>query len=251
MTVSVIIPYCDKDADIKDRCIDSVRASTYKDVDIHAINIGKERSAQRNFGADVAAGKFLLFLDADMIVPPELIGECVDMCDSGVTMTGAFASKPTYDALYIPEVIVGKGFWIKVRNFERQFYDGTFIDCPRFIKKEIWVAFDEELTGVEDWDWSRRLKGLKGMSKSAIYHNEGKFSFWGYLKKKRYYCQWIGLYKKKYPNCPELSLTYRYWKVFWENGKCQVLLKGFGLWLAVMVLRIAVGITYLCTRKKS
>ncbi len=43
---------------------------------------GNERSAQRNYGAKVATGKYLLYLDADMILSPTLIEECVDKLES-------------------------------------------------------------------------------------------------------------------------------------------------------------------------
>ena len=63
------------------------------------------------------------------------------------------------DALYIPERIVGDGFWIKVRDFERSFYVGTVIDAVRFIRKDLFEkigGFDETLIGPEDWDLNRQ-----------------------------------------------------------------------------------------------
>ena len=58
-----------------------------------------------------------------MILSRTLIEECVSSIDSSNT-----------DAFYIPERIVGDGFWIKVRDFERSFYTGTVIDAVRFIQ---------------------------------------------------------------------------------------------------------------------
>ena len=74
-------------------------------------NFGPERSAQRNFGVKKAAGKYILYLDADMILSKEVIRECVEKCE-----------EENLVALYIPEKIIGEGFWIKVRDFERSFY---------------------------------------------------------------------------------------------------------------------------------
>ena len=85
--------------------------------------IGPERSAQRNYGVEKAQGKYILYLDADMRLSPKVIEECVNRCEADPEVTG----------VYIPEIIVGKGFWIKVRRFERSFYDGTVIDAVRFL----------------------------------------------------------------------------------------------------------------------
>ena len=41
-------------------------------------NKGPERSAQRNFGAKQAKGEYYLYLDADMILSPNVISECVE-----------------------------------------------------------------------------------------------------------------------------------------------------------------------------
>ena len=120
-----------------------------------------ERALQRNLGAEISKGKYLLFLDADMFIDEYLIQNCVLLCEK---------HQERYDGLYIREEIVGKGFWIRVRNFERSFYDGTRIDAIRFIKKSHWIPFDHTLTGVEDWDWDRRFKGKKGMANYCLYH---------------------------------------------------------------------------------
>ena len=38
---------------------------------------GPERSAQRNYGAEVASGRYMLYLDADMILSKTVVSECV------------------------------------------------------------------------------------------------------------------------------------------------------------------------------
>ncbi|SVD76714.1 uncharacterized protein METZ01_LOCUS429568, partial [marine metagenome] len=87
--------------------------------------LGPERSAQRNYGVEQAQGKYILYLDADMRLSQKVIEECVNCCEADNGVTG----------IYIPEIIVGEGFWIKVRRFERSFYDGTIIDAVRFVPR--------------------------------------------------------------------------------------------------------------------
>ena len=40
-------------------------------------NYGPERSAQRNFGVKQASGKYILYLDADMILSEDVVFKCV------------------------------------------------------------------------------------------------------------------------------------------------------------------------------
>ena len=97
---------------------------------------------RETLGLKKASGKYILYLDADMILSKNVIFECIEKCE-----------KEGYIALYIPEKIIGGGFWIKVRDFERGFYTGTCIDAVRFIRKDKFQevgGFDENLTGPED-----------------------------------------------------------------------------------------------------
>ena len=182
-------------------------------------NFGPERSAQRNFGVKKAAGKYILYLDADMILSENVIKECVEKCEKDKDLV----------ALYIPERIIGEGFWIKVRDFERSFYTGTCIDAVRFIRKDKFQeigGFDENLIAAEDWDFDRRIKekGKVGIIKSPIYHNEGSFSLKNYLKKKSYYAKTFDKYIEKWGKDDKivrkrLGFWYRYFGVFIEKRK--------------------------------
>ena len=75
-----------------------------------------------------------------------------------------------YDCLYIPEVIIAKSFFGRIRAFERTFYTGTAIDVPRFVRKECCPMFNEELTGPEDADWGNRIPGKRGITQNVLYH---------------------------------------------------------------------------------
>lgn len=210
-------------------------------------NYGPERSAQRNFGVRQAGGKYILYLDADMILSSAVISECVKMCEEKSAI-----------ALYIPERITGRGFWIKVRDFERSFYNATCIDAVRFIRKDKFLdvgGFDETLTGPEDWDFDRRIKpkGKTAIIESPICHNEGNFRLSEYVKGKLYYARTFDRYINKWGKNDsllkkQLGFWYRYFGVFFEKGKVFRLLSHPVLMIEIYFLRLLVGFMYISKR---
>lgn len=207
-------------------------------------NYGPERSAQRNFGVKQAKGEYVLYLDSDMMLSRSVIKESVEKCEREGCI-----------ALYIPERIIGEGFWVKVRDFERSFYNATLIDCVRFIRKDNFLeigGFDEGLTGPEDWDFDRRIKGAgkTGIINAPIYHNEGKFNLRRYINKKIYYARSFDAYIRKWgKNDPivrkQLGFFYRYIEVFLNNGKWRRFVRHPLLAVGVYVIRIMLGTAYL------
>lgn len=269
MVVSVIVTTKNEERHIG-VCLESVKKQTYPRESIEIIVVdnnskdktkeialrytdkvydcGPERSAQRNYGVQQAAGKYILYLDSDMTLSPEVIKECVDKCESGV-----------YIALYIPERIIGEGFWIKVRDFERSFYTATCIDAVRFIRKDKFLetgGFDETLTGPEDWDFDRRIKqaGKVDIMGSSIYHNEGNFSFRKYLKKKNYYAADFKKYIDKWGKGDviikkQFGFWYRYFAVFAKEEKIAKFILHPALSLGMILLRFTVGLSYIISKK--
>lgn len=182
-------------------CLESIKKQTYGNIEClvvdnascdrtkdiarrytqHVYGKGPERSAQRNYGARMAKGAYVLFLDADMELSPNVIAECV--------------RQKSY-AVVIPERSVGTGFWTQCKILERRFYEGVnWMEAARFYNKKIFVSlhgFDEKLTGPEDFDLSQRViarYGSSSMSRipSYIYHNENAIFLCELLKKKYYY----------------------------------------------------------------
>jgi len=210
--------------------------------------LGPERSAQRNYGVEQAQGKYILYLDADMRLSQKVIEECVNCCEADNGVTG----------IYIPEIIVGEGFWIKVRRFERSFYDGTVIDAVRFVPRATFQkvgGFDIHFTGPEDWDFDKKIRGLgKTVIVDAyLEHDEGDFNLQHYLNKKNYYSKGFEIYTEKWgkddPDIrKQLSPWYRFVGVFVEHGKFIKLMEHPILSLGMYYLRFRVGLLYL-TRK--
>lgn len=265
--VSVVITTKNEEKNIEN-CLQSIRKQTFKNIELIVVDNfskdktvehakkydakvylkGNERSAQRNYGAQVAQGKYLIYLDADMILSPAVIEECVTKCE-----------RFNVDALYVPERIVGEGFWIKVRAFERSFYTGTVIDAVRFIQRDLFLqvgGFDETLIGPEDWDFDRKIRetGRTGVATIPLYHNEGRFNMKRYLKKKGYYNDGIQKYLAKW-GANDLEITkqlgsrYRLIGVFVESGKWKKIVRHPLLTIGMYFLRFRVAIGYIQRNK--
>lgn len=153
---------------------------------------GPERSAQRNYAAKIAKGKYLLFLDADMQLEQDVITECMQ----AIQEKGA-------GGVIIPEKSFGKGFWAKVKTFERSFYVGDpSLEAARFYPKQVFTdirGFDENITGPEDWDLSERVAKKYTLQRisSMILHDEGSLKLIDLMKKKYYYAKKAHVYLKK------------------------------------------------------
>lgn len=263
--VSVIVTTKNEGEHIRD-CLLSVRRQSYPQEKIELIvvdnnstddtksiaseftsrvyNLGPERSAQRNFGISKARGKYIVYLDADMTLNKDVLAQSVLKCEEG-----------GFTALYIPERIIGEGFWIAARDFERSFYNETVIDCVRFVNKEAFErinGFDEDLNGPEDWDFDRRIRatGKTASISAAIYHDEGEFNLKRYLSKKRYYARGFDCYIKKWGRNDitikkQFGIYYRYLGVFGERGGCKKIMAHPILTLGMFFLRLAVGSSYI------
>lgn len=153
-------------------------AKRFADVVIAA---GPERSAQRNAGINAARGDYVLVLDADMVLEPNVVRAAIEA-----------ASAPA-DAVAIPEVSFGEGFWSACKAFERSFYTGDdVVAAARFFARRRALdvgGYDESLTGPEDWDMSMRVAGSAPIAFAAarILHDEGRQSLRGLFLKKYYY----------------------------------------------------------------
>ena len=166
---------------------------------------GPERSSQRNYGAKMSKGKYLLFIDSDMELTKNVIRECVDVVSSEKNIVGVI----------IPEISVGEGFWAKCKALERECYIGDeTIEAARFFEKKVFLKFDgydEDIAGGgEDWDLPIRIKksGYKiGRVNALIEHNEGKLSLWKSMRKKFYYAKTVRKYMKKHPDVVRKQFT--------------------------------------------
>ena len=153
----------------------------------------------------------------------------------------------------------GTSWWIKVRNFERSFYDATCIDGLRVIKRSILEqvgGYDENLFAAEDWDLDRRILAITSqvaLTDGHLIHDEGAFSLSRHLKKKSYYSTNFSAYLNKWGQDAitrkQFGLFYRFFTVFMEQGKWKRAFSHPHYMLAIWFERFCVGILYLKRRR--
>ena len=288
--VSVVVTTKNEEHNIAN-CLKSIRLQTYSNIEVIVVDngstdntktlasgfadivvdMGPERSKQRNYGiCELASGTFAIFVDADMILTPNLVEECI----------GSFTHS-NFIALHVGEEVLGGGLLARVRRFERSFYSGTCIDGVRFFDRRIFCqigGFDETLPpGPEDWDLDKRFKriGKIGLVQHGhfpkewellaliqengggadptfvgFFHNESRQTIRQYLHKKTYYSPSMKNYVSKWGrNDPDirrqLGFIYRYFIVFVENGKWRKLIRHPMLAALVIALRMLVGVMYI------
>lgn len=298
--ISVVIATKNESKNIEN-CLKSILMQTYRNYEVIVIDnfssdstidiakqytdkvfqIGPERSKQRNYGLfEIANGDFGFYVDADMILSPNLLKHFVDNISDGVT------------GYFVEEVVLGKSLFNRIRRFERFFYNSTPIDAvrifPLFHFKSV-GGFDEKIFTLgsgEDWDLDIKLSSIgdlylipKKVSNNyqlqkffkefsiisenlpnkyqsfdaVIFHNEINLRFLSYLKKKRYYAKGFDAYINKWgENNPhvkkQFSFNYRYFNVFVENGKWKMALLRPHFILLIIFYKFLVGLIYLESR---
>lgn len=215
--VSIIITTKNED-DVLEKLLVSIVKQTYKNIEVILVdnnsqdntlkiarkfkklkicNFGPERSAQRNYGANISNGEYLLFLDADMRLSPNVVKECVKVAKS----------EKKIGSVIIPEQSIAFAFWEKVKAFERSFYNekgDSITDAARFFKRDAFRkagGYDETITGPEDWDLPETIRELgykDGRISEKIYHRERAISLLVLFKKKFYYGLYADRYLKKH-----------------------------------------------------
>lgn len=188
--VSVVVPTRNSEKTIG-ACLDSIKNQSYPNIEIIVVDnhstdrtcdvarrytekvflTGPERSAQRNYGAALAGGEYLLFPDSDMVLTEDVVRDCVDLV----------RESPGVAAVVIPEESFGEGFWSDCRRLERLFYKGVdWLEASRFFNRDVFLemgGYDLRNTGTEDFDLPQRIKARHGAGStsrisSLIYHNE-------------------------------------------------------------------------------
>jgi glycosyltransferase involved in cell wall biosynthesis len=148
---------CDNNS--TDRTPEIARAAGAKVV-FEAIN---QIARARNSGAAVAAGDWLLFIDADSHPTPELFSDVLDQIESGQCLAGGSTVKLEGDYPLAKRIT---GVW---NSISRVFHwmAGSFIFCEATAFRET-GGFSNELFASEEIDLSKKLKKLAARRRKRI-----------------------------------------------------------------------------------
>tara|TARA_Y100000310_G_scaffold335096_1_gene416305 strand:+ start:228 stop:1967 length:1740 start_codon:yes stop_codon:yes gene_type:complete len=203
----------------------------------------------RKSGAKHALGRYQLHLDADMVLTPHVLEDCIRQINK------------RYDALVIPEISFGEGFWAKAKSFERSLYVGDEnIESARFVKSSVYKnvgGHNEKMVLSEDKDFDLRIRkaGYKiGRVDEPIYHNEGRLSLKKDLQKKFFYGRTAHVFIAENPkhafrqaNLIFRIAYFRNWKRLTMNPALSVgmfLMKTLETLAALMGLITAIQVTF-------
>ena len=221
--ISVIIPAYNAAKTIQ-ACLDSVFNQTYKDIEVIVVNDGstddlvlaltncshkltlfdqenKGAPAARNFGFKFSKGEYVLFLDADIIMKPEMLSEMLAALEKEKSVAFAYSSF--------------RWGWKKFKLWPfdvEKLKKMPFIHTSSLIRREVFPGFDESLKKFQDWDLFLTIaeKGGKGAYIPKVLFtvkSKGTMSSWLpsfiyklplKLKSKEKYLEWMNIVKKKH-----------------------------------------------------
>lgn len=200
--VSVVVPTRNNERTIE-ACLSSVRAQTYPAVELivvdnsstdgtveiartiadRVVTAGPERSAQRNEGLELAKGPWFLWLDSDMVLPPDALAAAVRT-----------AERDGAAGVALPERTIGDGFWTACRALERSCYlDDPTLHNPRLLRRDYLMrlgGFHVEMSGPEDADLRLRIlqRGDSiDLAPVIVDHDEGRLRVRDVMSKRFYY----------------------------------------------------------------
>lgn len=212
--VSIVVPTKNVERTL-DRCLRSIRESDHPDIELIVVDnystdrtvsiaekyadivqsAGPERSAQRNLGYELATGDWIVWIDSDMILSPRVISDCLDV-----------AVNERADAVSIPEISIGPGFWTSCRALERSCYlDDASLFNPRFLSRgtlERIGGFVQQMSGPEDAHLRIALNhhGIKcAMAREFIAHDEGRLTLSSIVSKRIYYGRSLPVFAEANP----------------------------------------------------
>jgi len=132
-----------------DRTAEIAAAHGARVVAVHVRNIG----AARNAGARGAAGELLVFVDADTLVPPEVLRAAVAACRAGAVGGGSGARQDSNDPPWGPAVFAVAAWLMRTA--------GWAAGCFMFVRTDVFRrvgGFDERYFASEEIHLSRAVK---------------------------------------------------------------------------------------------
>ena len=202
--LSIVIPTLNEDKYLP-KLLESIKVQTYKDYEIivfdsssddKTVEIAESFGARvfcgsrkgpgngRNEGAKHACGKYLLFLDADVILPKKVFLKnfMMEINANHLKLANCFHFLYPFDVKDIPANIIVNVYY-KICSYRSPIVPGFFIFIERNLFNLI-DGFDESLTVCEDVEFVRRANEYTGfkMLDMYIYFSNRRLEHEGRLK---------------------------------------------------------------------
>lgn len=190
------------------------------------------RTEARNLAASRVKEPLLLFLDSDMEIRREVIGECVTLLTT------------EWDAVVLREDSSGTGLLGTVRNWERGVLQRDLaLTFARAVRRGVFEAvggFDTRYIGLEDLDLQAKLleRGYRvGIGRHTIIHHEEQLGIIEYIKKRGRYAQSIPLYRRNHPQVARSTLSVS--RRIWLYGRAVTSVSDVPLFASAVTLKAA------------
>ncbi len=202
---------------------------------------------QKKLGTLHASGDFIFLVDADMILELGLIEECLELCRDGA------------QAIAIPELSFGNGFWSTCKVAERKcYFESSFSDWAiqacRFFERSTFKSIGgwDGVTGVfDDWYLTARLRsrGYRiSRSRKRIFHNEGHLTLRRIIMKKHsmgkvgFLMKYLSLGGKSFATVSDQLTPLR---IIWLLSKLARMNKNLAIILGVLFLKVIEGMAFM------
>jgi ubiquinone/menaquinone biosynthesis C-methylase UbiE/glycosyltransferase involved in cell wall biosynthesis len=185
--------------------MESLRAQVKDVPGIRIIPAGPGKSSSRNLGTTAAKGEYVLHVDSNMKLDPEVIQACVDVCRVGA------------DAVIIHERrnLKTGGFWTRCKALEKKVYVGDdSIEASRFMDRQLLdliAGFDVELDPIDEGDVQAKLdeRGVKRTFIEPVIELTDEIRLRESVRSKYARGRIAPLFNVKHPDCPQLKVTKR------------------------------------------
>jgi len=176
------------------------------------------KSAARNFLANEATGKYMLYFDVDMELSPNLLKDCIEnalKCGSKAVVVQSREAPR-------------KSFWAKCRSLEREILlSDKADDIPLFIDLDTFRqvgGFDERLDPLDDWGLTLRLRDrdIRFGRVSAPLFTRQTTELAEMFRRKYVRGQLIPLLLREFPNAPQVRFGSRFADTYLRNWRLLI-----------------------------
>jgi len=221
MRVSVIIPFREKNSKVL-KCIESVKNQNYKNIEIITVSDRtklkidhvnsfvntkwKGVAEKRNFGASMAVGEILFFLDSDCVVKKDSVTKLVNMFKIG--KMDAISGKPlTPIKSNILDFITGLEYEDRFNLMGEGYVNVAATTCLGVLKKSFedvggFKDYSKTDATGEDWDFSARLRKknykIYHTNKIEVFHEHVSKNFIDYLRRQFLHIKYRVTHLRKY-----------------------------------------------------